>query len=250
MQKSAKRLWLYTGINVATVVLLVLVIWAMMVALAVLSPEILTWPLYVLLAAGTLLSILSVKSARQVQSVLSRRIGLVMNGCLLGLNLIIIAGLAALFVSSTKEQFLIPEGYRGEVYVLYDIPDGPPVNSTRWQTTYPIPQDGILRTRSGMNHGWTWPKYYYVQKDGTREQIHNSWSSTIDRTPENLANDRDIGIYFPRTGSSDSNGCSVTFELFYVGTKADILRNYKETDLGGYLHDHPGTCSRLKTLPR
>ena len=59
--------------------------------------------------------------------------------------------------------------------------------------------------------------------------IGNLWSTTVQRTPENLANDKDTGIYFPRSGTfTDSTGCTVKYEEFYVGTKAYLLSDYAE----------------------
>ena len=109
---------------------------------------------------------------------------------------------------------------------------------------YRIPLDGILRTQEPEIPGWTRTKYYYEKQDGSLELIQNLWLTTVHRKPENLADDKDIGVYFPRTGTfTDSSGCSVRYEQFYVGTKAHLLSKYKGNDLVHYVRDHPGACT-------
>ena len=244
MEPRSKRLWIVTVANIAVASLLLLVLYNIMLALAVLAPEISGWPLYILLPIGLALSVTGLKFTKGVVSRASRRIAGVVNGCALALDLLIIFGLAALFFGSTKERFLIPDGYKGDVYVVYGAPDGESLNKTRWGVTYRIPKDGILRVHGQMMHDWTRTEYYYQLGTGNLERIRNFWPSTIHPTPENLANDRDIGVFFPRTGTStDAAGCSVEFQLFYVGTKAHLLTAYKPLNISGYLQDRPVGCT-------
>ncbi len=78
---------------------------------------------------------------------------------------------------------------------------------------------------------------------GNLERIRNFWPTTIHPTAENLANDRDIGVFFPRTGTfTDPKGCSVEYQLFYVGTKAHLLRRNKQLDISAHLQGHPVGC--------
>lgn len=160
------------------------------------------------------------------------------------MHLFIIFGLAFLFISSTKERFLIPDGYKGDVYVIYGVRDGETVNKTRWAVTYRIPKDGVLRVQEPMIRTWTRTEYDYQTETGKLEPIRNFWPTTIHRTPENLTDDRDFGVFFPRSGKFiSSTGCSVEYQLFYVGTKAHLLREYKQLDLSAYLKQHPGACN-------
>jgi hypothetical protein len=94
-----------------------------------------------------------------------------------------------------------------------------------------------------MVHNLTRTEYYYELRDGTLQRIQYEWYSTIERTSENLANDRDIGVFFPRSGHFyDPAGCSIEYDEIYLGTKAGILSNPKELDLSSYLHSHPAAC--------
>jgi len=83
-------------------------------------------------------------------------------------------------------------------------------------------------------------RYYYEKQNGSLVQIRNFWP-TKSFDAENLANHKDLGVFFPRTGKfTDANGCSVQFEQFYVGTKAHLLSQYRQIDLARYFRDHPG----------
>jgi len=244
MERRLKWLWGVTLANVAVAFLLFLALYGIMLALAVLAPEISGWPLYAILPMGIALSIIGLRFTRGVTSRIWRYISYSVNGSALALHLLIILGFAALFVTSTKERFLIPAGYKGDVYVVYDVPDGEALNRTRWAVTYRIPQDGVLRVQEPMVRSWTRSEYDYQTDTGKLERIRNFWPTTIHRTPENLADDRDVGVFFPRTGKfTNSSGCSVEYQLFYVGTKAHLLTKYKQLDISAYLKQHPGACN-------
>jgi hypothetical protein len=248
MEARSKWLWAVTVANITVAALLLLIISSIMLALAVLAPEISGWPLYVLSPIGLALSIAGLRFRKGVVSRASRRTASVLNGCALALDLLIIAGLATMFFGSTKERFLVPDGYKGDIFVVYSAQDGDVLNKSRGEVTYRIPADGILRIREPMPIGSTRTEYYYLRQDSSLERIRNFWPTTIHPTPENLANDKDIGVYFPRTGSTtDFAGCSVQYQQFYVGTKAHLLTKYRQNDLGRYVRDHPGACSKPKT---
>src|SRR6266851_3061013 len=180
---------------------LLLVLYAIILALAVLAPEISGWPLYILLSLGLALSVLGLRFTKSVASRTSRRIAYLVNGCALVLDLVIIFGFAALFISSTNERFLIPDGYKGDVYIVYGAPDGESLNKTGRAITYRIPKDGVLRVQGPMTRTWTRTEYDHQMETGNLERIRNFWPTIIHPTAENLANDRDIGVFFPRTGT-------------------------------------------------
>jgi hypothetical protein len=244
MEAQSKWLWPVTIANAVVASLLILVVYGIMLALAVIAPEISGWPLVILLPISFALSVMGLRFAKTATSRVSRWLAFIINACAFALSSLIILSLVAMFVGSTNEAFLIPDGYKGDVYVLYGSRDGQVLNKTRWRVTYRIPSDGVLRIQKPEIPRWTRTKYYYEKRDGSLEQIQNLWLTTVHRTPENLADDKDIGVYFPRTGSfTDSAGCSVQYQQFYVGTKAHLLSKYKENDLVRYVRDHPGACT-------
>jgi hypothetical protein len=240
---AAKKFWIVTVANLVLAGLLALVLYAMMLALAVIAPEISSWPLFVVVLAGLVLSVVALKFTRRVASRGWRISGYVLHSGILAINAAICLGVAALYFGSTTEKFLIPEGYKGDVYVIYNASDGAHEQRTRRQVTYVIPSDGVLRTRGPMIRNFTKSKYFYQRPDGTLEEIRNFWPVTIPETPENLSNDKDIGVFFPRTGTETSDDCAIEYDQFYVGTKAFLLTKYKGKDLYEYVRQHPGACS-------
>jgi hypothetical protein len=239
MEAQSTWLWILTATNIVVVILLLIVIYGIMLALAVLAPEISESPLYFLLTIGLVLSLTGLIFSKGVVSHTSRRITRIVNTCALAFNLVIVIGLAMLFYGSTRERFLIPDGYKGDIYIVYGAKDGQLLNKHR-EITLTIPTDGILRVQGPMTNEWTRPEYYYQSRTGELDHIHDFWPSTIHPTPENLANNKDIGVFFPRTGRvTDSAGCPVEYEQFYVGTKAHLLTEYKEKDFSQYLREHP-----------
>lgn len=247
---EAKKFWIITFANLVVAVFLALILYATMLALAAIAPEISVWPLFTATSIGLVLSIVALWLTRRLTTRWWRISGYVLHGCIFAINLAIVLGMAALYFGSVTEKFVIPEGYIGDVYVIFNSPGGAPEVSTPWQVTYVIPADGILRTRGSTPPDFTRSEYFYRRKDGTSEKIRNFWPTTIPETPENLSNDSDIGIFFPRTGTlTYSNVCSVQFEQFYVGTKAFLLTNYKEKDLSEYFQEHPDACTRRIVTP-
>lgn len=247
---QAKKFWIVTVANLVAAVFLAVIVYGMMLAFAVIAPEISVWPLFTAVPVGLMLSIAALRITRRLTSRGCRIWGYVLHGCIFAVNPAIVLSVAVLFFGTVTEKFLIPEGYEGDVYATFNSSGGVREARTRWQVTYVIPADGILRTDGPMPAGLTRPEYFYRRVDGTLEKIRNFWPTTIHKIPENLSNDSDIGIFFPRTGTATyADGCSVEFEQFYFGTKAFLLTNYKQKKLSEYVHEHPGACGRKVTNP-
>ncbi len=247
---AAKKFWIVTVANLLVAGLLALVLYAMMLALAVIAPWISSWPLFTVVLTGLVLSIVALRFTRPLASRGWRISGYVLHGGIFAINAAIVLGVASLYFGSTTENFLIPEGYKGDVYVIYNASDGVPEQRTRWQIIYVIPFDGVLRTRGSMTRNFTESKYFYQRPDGTLEKIRNFWPVTIPETRENLTNEKDVGVFFPRTGTGTySHDCAIEYEQFYVGTKAFLLTKYKGKDLSEYVREHPGACSGKAEAP-
>src|SRR5580658_7910879 len=243
MEARLKWLRIVTLANVAVAALLIAEIYAVMSALAAFAAFVSTGPLYTVLSIGVVLSVVALTSTRSVASHTSRRIGYLVNGCVGALYSAIVIATTASFIAATEERFVVPEGYKGDIYVIYGAVDGEPEHRTFRRVTYRIPQDGILRTRGAIVPGLTRTGYYYELNNGRLRRIQGLWLTTIPRTAQNLANDKDLGVFFPRSGTAtDAAGCKVEFEQLYVGTKANLLSNNQEKDLFQYLRDHPVGC--------
>jgi hypothetical protein len=111
------------------------------------------------------------------------------------------------------------------------------------KVSYLIPDSGVLVVKDPVNEGLTQSEYYVQGHDGRSHKISEVWDSTIPETSENLANDRDVVIFFPRSGTlGGASECTAGFDEFYIGTKAYLLKAYKERDIVGYLHNHTFGC--------
>jgi hypothetical protein len=240
MQARVKWLRIITLANVVVAVLVILVVYGTMLALSVLAPEISTWQLLTLLALGVPVSVVGLRLATKFGSHGWRWRGLIINGSAIVLYAAILIGIGFLLIGTTHRRFIVPEGYKGDVYIVYRDVDHKPATH-KVGLTFRIPGDGILYAAVPMVDGWTKDEYYYERGDGTQHRIANLWNTTVQRTPENLANDKEIGIFFPRSGTiSDSSGCAVKYEEFYVGTKAHLLSNYTERDTRQFLKERCG----------
>jgi hypothetical protein len=246
VRQSHKWFWILTVLNVLILVLAALVIWGTLSVIGI-ATEVPGWPLLTLLSISEIFSLAGVLVARRMESRKLRSFGLIVNAPTLAFHSIILMGLAILFIRIPRERFLIPDGYMGDIYVIHSVAEGEPEVRTSREVTYRIPRDGILLTQAPMNRGFTRSLYYYERGDGRLERIWNEWNTTIQRTPENVANNKDVGIFFPRTGSGQygSEGCSIEFDEFSIGTTAYLLSQNRETDLTLYLKEHLARCSSL-----
>jgi hypothetical protein len=230
-----------TFANVVVVALVILVLYETMLALSVLGPEISSWQLLTLLAIGVPISVVGLMLTTNLGSRRWCWLGLIINGAAIAYYVAIIIGIGVLLISATNRRFIIPEGYRGDVYIIYTNTDGKPGTTHQTGVTFRIPRDGVLITTSAMVGGWTRDEYYYERGDGTQHRIANLWSTTVERTAENLVNDKDVGIFFPRSGTiGNSTGCTLKYEEFYVGTKAYLLVGYPEKDTNQFLKEGCG----------
>jgi len=237
-----KRLWIVTLANVSVTGFLLFIIYAILQVIGI-AAYTTTWPLFALLPICLALSVLGLWLARKTKSIAVRWICYGLNGCALAIPITVILFTGTLFLRATREKYIIPAGYKGDIYVIHGVADGKPLEKTFWGITYRIPKDGVLLTQAPTVQNFSRTKYYYELQDGTLQRIENEWYSTIQRTPENLANNTDIGVFFPRSGSlADDTGCRVEFDEIYVGTKADILSNPKELDFSSYRQAHPFIC--------
>lgn len=244
----ASWFWVATTINVVATISLVLLLYSALVMLALFTSPVTMVPFYLLPAIVLFLSIMGLLLTRRYRRCIGKWAGYAVHSCGFLLSFLVLAYLAFLQsgVGSGKETYLIPDGYEGQVSVIYQPATGDTHSKAPSTAVYRIPPDGVLvvlSPRVSGWSGWTVTRYYYVARDGARREIMERWLSTIDETPENLSNTRDIGIFFPTAGSfGDSNGCQFQIDQFYVGTKAYLLHRYKPIDLNSYMRGHNLGC--------
>lgn len=130
--------------------------------------------------------------------------------------------------------YLIPDGYVGSFYILFNIPQGEPPQYEAGTRVYEIPGDGMLLMQSAPNEGWKGSDsslFFYVEPDGSRTQITERWTTSLKDTPKNRYDDRvtvfggGVGIFEP------IRHCQITETGFYVGTRAQALAGVGAFDL-------------------
>ncbi|ALI98140.1 DUF6843 domain-containing protein [Rufibacter tibetensis] len=69
------------------------------------------------------------------------------------------------------EIYLIPEGFKGNIYVVFNQEQGKPKEFTGLTRVYRIPENGILFTKFSANMSADLGEYYYVSKSGIKTKI-------------------------------------------------------------------------------
>jgi hypothetical protein len=219
-------------------------------ALAALAPEVNPGPLPYLLVGCIVLSICGIVQLRKVPGRAKKVGGFSLHAFGLLLSFALVFSFLSISSKTVPEKYLIPDGYKGDIYVIFNVPTGRPVEKDGKTLIYRIPQDGVLLTSAKESPQLFSASYFFQREDGSLQPIVNEWLTTLESSPENLKNDSDWGIYFPRAGATfmttrvnGEKGCSVHYDQFYVGTKSHLLTKYRERDLTEYLRQHPEACA-------
>ena len=124
-----------------------------------------------------------------------------MNSCLLGQDQI----------------FLLPNGYKGVVIVIYNQQNGQPPKYLQGKRVYEIPEDGVLKTQFAPNNSWRRPDKFFYLADGKMTEI-----PYVINTRE-LREDavQTCCLSSGKTGKA-VNDWSIEYDQFDVGTKSDI----------------------------
>lgn len=243
MRWTPLRFWLVTSANALVLALVLFVIWTVLLLLGAMAPEVDSWPLFTFGGIGLALSVFGLYLTKSAHTKRQRWVGWSIHGASLALYVLIALFITKSWLSATRRTFLLTEGYKGDFYVLHVSSRKPHKYQRRWRTTYRVPADGVLVTNDPMPESMN-DEYAYVRTDGTTQRITDMEYSTVSDTPQNRSDLTPI-MFFPRTGGFQSrSGCSVQFEQVYIGTKADLLANYKQTDLDSYLAAHPELCAK------
>lgn len=124
----------------------------------------------------------------------------------------------------TSEIFLLPEGYQGAFYVVYNIPDGEPLTYEAGTPVYDIPQDGVLLTQADVTpNSVRSDKFYYESEDGSRKIIDGRWTTSFNDTPENRSDEQVYIFSEDLVKYGHTQDCSIYYSDFYIGTKAQAL---------------------------
>lgn len=213
--------WTITLANVLVCALLVAVVYAILTVLAAFAAGVTTWPAGVLLSVGLVLSFLSWPVVRRVASKRKRWFGYIVNGSAFAAYVLLIVGVASLWLHATRRRFLIPAGFQGELILIHAPNHGEKGRKGLLRTTYQFPSTGVLIT-SDPAPGFFSDQYEYIFPDGHRMKLHDAGPGTLPDTSQNRANTTEVVTYLGRSSPADgSNHCDI--EEITIGTRAFLL---------------------------
>jgi len=136
------------------------------------------------------------------------------------------------------ETYLIPEDYRGFIYVIFDQENGEPKSYERkWgkrRRLYVIPPSGVLFSQFSSKEGKPNAKYFLVNPDGHREKLMTI--NTYEAYDHNLKLDPEIRViwnefnflsYFLSDQCPAFTQSEVPFKKVFVGPFGDYFENYE-----------------------
>lgn len=232
-----KATWILTVLNVIICVLLLLSIYALLVALGGFAAGVNETPTIVLFFVGVVISAASFFLIRRLSSSKARRTAYLLNtGPALVYGVLLFAA-AKLWFSVTRRLFLVPAGFQGQLYVVHAA-NGAPRPRPYLRKTYLFATDGTLYT-SEPPPGLFDDEYSYIYPDGHSEAIRDAGPGTLPDTPENRANQHEVLTYMPTTSSSGAPGDCVDEEIM-IGTPAFLLSRRFASPPPEKIH--PGIC--------
>lgn len=123
-----------------------------------------------------------------------------------------------------SEVHLIPAGYSGDVTIVFNAPNGEPLDVEDGARLYRIPLTGILFTQLAINEGHSpEQRFFLVAPNGDRQLITDRPGGAAD-TPEQRANPA-VGIFSQTRGHIQAGftSCAIEYEQYFVGTRAQFL---------------------------
>lgn len=80
----------------------------------------------------------------------------------------------------THDRYLIPDGYTGNVTVLYNVPQFPKVKKEGKYDLLPVDHEGVFVTQTqDLEYGTVDDDYYYIREDGKRSRIADACISSM-----------------------------------------------------------------------
>ena len=122
------------------------------------------------------------------------------------------------------EIHLLPEGYTGSVFIIFNQPDGQKKEYEDGKRVYKIPPTGILKTQFSPNEGLARVNYYYI--NGERKELEYKFGKEI----EQIKDSTKVYAMAASTGESLSN---IDRKPYY--SKSYIVSTAKQADS---IHNH------------
>jgi hypothetical protein len=134
------------------------------------------------------------------------------------------------------EIYLVPEGYQGAVFIVFNQHDGVNKKYEKGKRVYEIPSNGILKTKFELNKGWhQLPLCFYVNKQTRTPVKYYQFGEEVKGGDTIQACCSSAGVYY-----KNSNNQAVDYDVFFIGTEAVIDSAYEarmKVDLSKYLGD-------------
>jgi hypothetical protein len=120
------------------------------------------------------------------------------------------------------EEYLIPKGFKGCVYIVYNVQGAPPLKVIDHTILYKFDKDGVLVTSSPEDFGWEGKehsgffeaRYFYIDENGKK----------IAEIPQEMIGQTVLGDY-----SNEDGRIVITRKTFSIGDKnATCDTNYDE----------------------
>lgn len=127
-----------------------------------------------------------------------------------------------------NKVYVIPEGTKGDVFIVRGVKTGEIVDSKPKDLVFRIPTSRILLAQYVPDASPYTSAFYYEKADGMRIRLEEEHSS-LHKTEENLTNFTPFVWSVRESWSNWSEvPCEVRYERFYVGTRADMLKRSTE----------------------
>lgn len=113
--------------------------------------------------------------------------------------MLFVAGCKSPYNRGTYDLYLIPEGYEGEIRVIYNVAGAPALQREGKYDIIPVSRSGTYETSTPMfDYGEVIDQYYYVDGSGNRTEIDPSC------------------VHVAGTGGSDVDGVQTHFTTIEV----------------------------------
>ena len=137
---------------------------------------------------------------------------------------------------TTPATYLIPEGYKGNVMVVFNQADGRNEEYEGRRRIYKIPPTGVLFTKFKDEEGFINEEYYYINQSGQRTKLgvldsrHFNEEWTLEKNPHEPPRDS-LAVFNPGTMGTLGNSSDKNHKIFIelsVGTYNDKGPNFRE----------------------
>lgn len=119
---------------------------------------------------------------------------------------------------TNPRDILIPEGYRGKIYIIFEQPCGVEISEENGREIYKIPESGVLICKNKEEKGITDYNYFFISDSGERRAIPYNYTDSENRNT----------VIIQGAGNGTVSGTDVpqhTYESFIV-TSIDSLKKF------------------------